>query len=77
MGGPIPQYTFRWTSRELEKTANRAMPNRIIESIGYPYWDFLEMRRASSCAAKLASGRSLEWSVQQTFSDYDASLNRF
>src|SRR6267142_255348 len=41
MGGPIPNYTFRWTARELEKTANCAMPDRIIESIGYPYWDFL------------------------------------
>jgi SAM-dependent methyltransferase len=41
MGGPIPNYTFRWTSRELEKTANCARPDRIIRSTGYPYWDFL------------------------------------
>ncbi len=41
MGSAIPNYTFRWTPRELEKTANCAMPARIIKSIGYPYWDFL------------------------------------
>jgi len=41
MGSAIPNYTFRWTRRELEKTANCAMPARIIKSIGYPYWDFL------------------------------------
>jgi len=41
MGSAIPNYTYRWTPRELEKTANCAMPARIIKSIGYPYWDFL------------------------------------
>jgi len=41
MGSAIPNYTYRWTPRELEKTANCAMPDRIIKSIGYPYWDFL------------------------------------
>lgn len=41
MGGPIPNYTFRWTPRELEKTANCAMPDRTLRTIGYPYWDFI------------------------------------
>jgi ubiquinone/menaquinone biosynthesis C-methylase UbiE len=41
MGSAIPNYTYRWTPRELQKTANCAMPARMIESIGYPYWDFL------------------------------------
>lgn len=41
MGGPIPNYTFRWTPRELEKTANCAMPDRNLTTIGYPYWDFI------------------------------------
>jgi len=57
MGGPVPNYTYRWTSRELEKTANCAMPERIITSVGYPYWDFLvneeglKLRRETRIAA--------------------------
>ena len=41
MGSAIPNYVYRWTPRELEKTANCAMPARIIKTVGYPYWDFL------------------------------------
>jgi ubiquinone/menaquinone biosynthesis C-methylase UbiE len=41
MGSAIPNYVYRWTPRELEKTAKCAMPSRAVKSIGYPYWDFL------------------------------------
>lgn len=41
MGSAIPNHIFRWTPRELQKTTNSAMPERVIRSIGYPYWDFL------------------------------------
>lgn len=41
MGSAIPNYVFRWTPRELEKTACCSMPARIIRTMGYPYWDFL------------------------------------
>src|SRR5579871_422415 len=41
MGSAVPNYVYRWTPRELEKTANCAMPARKIDTIGYPYWDFL------------------------------------
>jgi len=41
MGSAIPNYVFRWTPRELEKTARCSMPGRIIKTLGYPYWDFL------------------------------------
>jgi SAM-dependent methyltransferase len=41
MGSAIPNYVFRWTPRELEKTACCSMPSRIIKTVGYPYWDFL------------------------------------
>ncbi|HKW17142.1 MAG TPA: class I SAM-dependent methyltransferase [Terriglobales bacterium] len=41
MGTAIPNYTYRWTPRELEKTANCANPERRLTSIGYQYWDFI------------------------------------
>jgi len=41
MGTAIPNYTYRWTPRELEKTTNCAMPDRVVHSIGYQYWDFI------------------------------------
>jgi ubiquinone/menaquinone biosynthesis C-methylase UbiE len=41
MGSAIPNYTYRWTPRELEKAASCAMPERVVNTVGYQYWDFI------------------------------------
>lgn len=38
--GPIPNYIYRWTTRELEKAAHSYHPERQFRFVGYPYWDF-------------------------------------
>ncbi len=60
MGSAIPNYVFRWTPRELEKTARCSMPARVVRTIGYQYWDFLvtkenlELRRETRIGAVTA-----------------------
>jgi len=38
--GPIPNYIFRWTGREVEKTVASYHPERRFQVRADPYWDF-------------------------------------
>ncbi|MCU1243592.1 MAG: Methyltransferase type 11 [Candidatus Acidoferrum typicum] len=38
--GPIPNYIYRWTGREVEKSVAAYHPERQLEVHAYPYWDF-------------------------------------
>src|SRR5689334_9657306 len=35
---PVPNFIFRWTTRELRKTIQAGFPERQWEVQGYPYW---------------------------------------
>jgi len=36
----VPNFLYRWSNREVLKTASSYMPEREIASCSYPYWDF-------------------------------------
>jgi len=38
--GPIPNYIYRWTGREVEKCIASYHPERQFEVHAHPYWDF-------------------------------------
>lgn len=38
--GPIPNYIYRWTARDVEKSVAAYHPERKLEVRAYPYWDF-------------------------------------
>ena len=38
--GPTPNYIYRWTGREVEKTVASYQPQRVFDVHPYPYWDF-------------------------------------
>jgi SAM-dependent methyltransferase len=38
--GPIPNYIYRWTGREVEKCIASYHPERQFEVRAHPYWDF-------------------------------------
>jgi SAM-dependent methyltransferase len=55
--GPIPNYIYRWTGREVEKCIASYHPERQFKVHAHPYWDFyvdeedLLSRRESRVAA--------------------------
>jgi SAM-dependent methyltransferase len=55
--GPIPNYIYRWTGREVEKCVASYHPERQFEVRAHPYWDFyvneyeLRNRKESRVAA--------------------------
>jgi hypothetical protein len=38
--GPIPNYIYRWTAREVEKSVAAYHPERRLQVRAHPYWDF-------------------------------------
>ena len=38
--GPIPNYIYRWTAREVEKSVASYHPERQLHVRAHPYWDF-------------------------------------
>lgn len=38
--GPIPNYIYRWTGREVEKSVASYSPERQFQVRAHPYWDF-------------------------------------
>jgi SAM-dependent methyltransferase len=57
--GPIPNYIYRWTGREVEKCVAAYHPERRIDVRARPYWDFYVneyelLCRKESRVAKLA-----------------------
>ena len=38
--GPIPNYIYRWTRRDVEKSVRAYQPERAFDVHAYPYWDF-------------------------------------
>lgn len=38
--GPIPNYIYRWTHRDVEKAVRAYNPERVFDVRAYPYWDF-------------------------------------
>ncbi|HLJ15612.1 MAG TPA: methyltransferase domain-containing protein [Bryobacteraceae bacterium] len=38
--GPIPNYIYRWTSRDVEKSVRAYHPERAFDILAYSYWDF-------------------------------------
>ncbi len=38
--GPIPNYIYRWTEREVIKSVSAYHPERKLDVRAYPYWDF-------------------------------------
>jgi SAM-dependent methyltransferase len=38
--GPIPNYIYRWTEREVSKCVAAYHPERQFDIRAYPYWDF-------------------------------------
>jgi len=38
--GPIPNYIYRWTAREVEKSVAAYHPEQKLQVRAYPYWDF-------------------------------------
>jgi SAM-dependent methyltransferase len=38
--GPIPNYIYRWTGREVEKSVASYHPERQFQVRAHPYWDF-------------------------------------
>jgi hypothetical protein len=38
--GPIPNYIYRWTGREVEKSIASYHPERQFQVRAHPYWDF-------------------------------------
>jgi SAM-dependent methyltransferase len=43
--GPIPNYIYRWTQRELRKSVFAYHPERQFNIRAYPYWDFYANER--------------------------------
>jgi SAM-dependent methyltransferase len=43
--GPIPNYIYRWTERELRKAVFAYHPERQFDIHAYPYWDFYANER--------------------------------
>src|ERR1700730_522951 len=67
--GPIPNYIYRWTGHEVEKSVAAYHPERQLEVRAYPYWDFyvneyeLLARKESQVAAlakKLGPGNFIK-----------------
>lgn len=57
--GAIPNYIYRWTGREVEKTVASYHPERQFQVRAHPYWDFYVneyelMNRKESRVAALA-----------------------
>jgi hypothetical protein len=57
--GPIPNYIYRWTGREVEKAVASYHPERQFQVRARPYWDFYVneyelLRRKESRVAALA-----------------------
>jgi SAM-dependent methyltransferase len=57
--GPVPNYIYRWTGREVSKCAAAYHPERQIEVRAHPFWDFYVnefelLGRKKSHVAKLA-----------------------
>jgi SAM-dependent methyltransferase len=57
--GPLPNYIYRWTGREVEKTVASYHPERQFQVRAHPYWDFYVneyelLRRKESRVAALA-----------------------
>jgi SAM-dependent methyltransferase len=57
--GPIPNYIYRWTGHEVEKSVASYHPERQFKVRAYPYWDFYVneyelLRRKESRVAALA-----------------------
>jgi SAM-dependent methyltransferase len=57
--GPIPNYIYRWTGREVEKSVASYHPERQFQVRAHPYWDFYVneyelLRRKESRVAALA-----------------------
>ncbi len=38
--GPIPNYIYRWTGHEVEKSVASYHPERQFQVRAHPYWDF-------------------------------------
>jgi SAM-dependent methyltransferase len=38
--GPVPNYIYRWTGREVEKSVSAYSPDRQFYVRPHPYWDF-------------------------------------
>lgn len=38
--GPVPNYIYRWSRHEVEKSVFAYHPDREFRIFGYPYWDF-------------------------------------
>lgn len=38
--GPVPNYIYRWTAREVSKCVAAYHPERQFEIIAHPFWDF-------------------------------------
>jgi hypothetical protein len=36
----IPNFIYRWSRAEVQKTASSYLPERVISVRAYPYWDF-------------------------------------
>ena len=59
--GPIPNYIYRWTGREVTKCIASYHPERQFEVHAHPYWDFYVnedelINRKESHVAALAEG---------------------
>jgi hypothetical protein len=57
--GPVPNYIYRWTGREVEKTVASYHAERQFHVRAHPYWDFYVneyelLRRKESRVAALA-----------------------
>ena len=42
--GPIPNYIYRWTSRDVEKSVRAYHPERSFDVMAYPYWILSERK---------------------------------
>jgi SAM-dependent methyltransferase len=38
--GPVPNYIYRWTGREVQKSVAAYQPERQLQVRAHPYWDF-------------------------------------
>ena len=76
--GPIPNYIYRWTGREVEKSARAYHPERQFEIRAFPYWDFdaneRELLMRKQTLVSLA--RSKNWAREICFR-YFVSGRRF
>lgn len=89
--GPIPNYIYRWTAREVEKSVAAYHPERHLQIRAYPYWDFYvneyellarKESRVAALAKKLGAGNfisclHLSQSVLNLWSPLRSQGNKF